>query len=260
MFLRLFIETTAKDSDRVHSADLRDWYLRYCTVTNSTPMGRKAFTTFIENETNRLRQETVRIGEKVSTGYIGVLFRKDKFDETLTLLNDARTTNKPIFQTLLDKYPDLRGEYATFSATFRAEPVALDVNPTNPTRELQENYNKTIKPHPIVAIVVKYSNILVKGNEEGDGGAGSKGQGENKSTTKTTKTTNWVTDADSDVVFLKGFDPTTGKFLVHEVTDTASEVKEKIVETTNVAEEFLLDGGQASLERFLKEFSEAGAT
>lgn len=229
VFLQLFVEVTGNEADKIFSTDLRECYLDYCTVTNSAPLSRKSLISFIENETRRLRCD-IRVGDKVSKGYSGLKFKKDIFDDAIKTLREARTAKKPVFQVLLDLFPNLRSEYATF----RTKPVTSDLKPTESIQKLQEqqkSYTNTTISNLIVAYVAKYG-----GESSGeDESAGKKDPGrtprEIKSATKATKATTPPTDSDSDVALCSSLDPE--------------------------VEEFLQDGGKASLERFMKEFPEA---
>ena len=229
VFLRLFMETTLKDSDKIHSSTLREQYLEYCTVTNSTPMSRKAFNTFVGNETKRLWQADVRINEKVSTGFTGILFRKDVFVKTLECLNDARKKGNPVFQALLNEHPNIREEYTTF----RSKVIAEGSKSTEPTGNRQKTDSEITISNLFVGFVGKYSSVLVERNEVEveKNKVVSEGAGEEKQSTKSTKPTHKATDADSTVGSPSVFDP-------------------KVLE-------FLQDGGQASRQRFLAEFPQA---
>ena len=227
VFLRLFMETTLKDSDKIHSSTLRDRYLEYCTVTNSTPMSRKAFNTFVGNETKRLWQADVRVSDKTSTGFTGLLFRNDVFTKTIESLNKARKNGNPVFQTLLDEHPNLRDEYATF----RSKTIAEGTEPTEPTGNRQKTDSEITISNLFAGFIGKYSSILVKKNDTGKDGLRFEGAGEKNQPIKPAKPTHKATGADSTVGFPSVLDPK--------------------------VQEFLADGGQASLQRFLAEFPEA---
>jgi len=227
VFLRLFVEATIKDSDKIHASTLRDQYLEYCTVTNSTPMSRKAFNTFVGNETRRFWQADVRVGDKVSTGFTGILFRNDEFTKTIECLNEARKSGNPVFQTLLDEHPNLREEYTTF----RSKVIAEDSEPAEPTGNRRRTDSEIAISSLFVGFVGKYNSILVKEKGAEEDKSSFEGAGRKKLPTKPTKPTNGDTAIDSGSLFSSALD--------------------------SKVQEFLADGGQASKQRLLAEFPEA---
>lgn len=112
VFIDIFVDATNNVTDKVHSGALRDAYQAYCSITNSACLSSKGFKTVLEEKTLRNRENSVRIGEKVSTGYSGIKFDQNLFDETLTTLEKARKKGESIFNVLITLFPSLNEDYS----------------------------------------------------------------------------------------------------------------------------------------------------
>ena len=219
VFLELFLTATANEKDRVHLDTLRTAYVKYGTVTNSSALASKALKTLIQDKFERHCVKDVKIDNTNRSGYKGLRFDKDLFEGIMTTLEKARADAKPVFTVLLAAFPDLQ----------------------NSTNSTEFYYNSTIE----TTISILYSRIVEKyrvekcmGNKEKAGGENSPGENVVKKTaTFSTKSTNQSLDTEN-----------LGRIEV----EIHREGREN-----PVVEEFLVDGGQSSLDRFLAEFPEA---
>lgn len=219
VFLELFLTATANEKDRVHTDTIRTAYQRYCTVTNSSLLGAKSLRTLIQDKTVRQQENNVRIGEVNRSGYKTLKFDSEMFEGTIAILEKARAEDKPIFPALLTAFPDLQN--STNSTLFY----------TNSTSKIN-----------ISSIYCRIVENVIKKNKDQE--KKEKGTGGNPQENLASKAS------------------TNSTFLHNEPTDTGNgcrisvECVEKCRKKT-VVEEFLTDGGQSSLDRFLVEFPEA---
>jgi D5 N terminal like len=228
VFIELFLTPMVKEDDKVHTDTIRTEYQKYCTVTNSNLLGSKSLKTLIETRLARQLERNVRIGESNRSGYVGLKFHQELFDKTITTLEKARKEGKHVFPVLLALFPDLE-------------------NSTNSTKFYKTLQNSTLEnaiSNTICRIVEKYGRKSPVEKEKGS------------------------KDEEFPPEELAQKNSTNQAKLYKEATDTESGVefcripveKGRIVEKSRippVVQEFLADGGQASLQRFLAEFPEA---
>ncbi len=233
VFVDLFLLATNNVEDRVHTNTIREAYLEYCRITNSSILPAKALKTLIEERLGRFQKVNLKIGKINRRGFEAVKFDQGLFETTMTTLKAAREQGYPVFQVLLKMYPDLE-------------------NTTNTTSHYQNTTTNTDISNFFGSVVVKYRGKKCERNREGNGSG--KFLQENraeKTTTFTTFTTNAALDSENDgsVLVVKNCEKGEKKRKPH---STASEV-----EISPVVVEFLRDGGKASRQRFLAEFPEA---
>lgn len=231
VFIELFLEATNNKDDREHIDIIRSAYQQYCTVTNSNLLGSKSLKTLIEGRLKRQIERNVRIGELNRSGYSGLKFNKDLFEETIATLEKARKEGQPVFSPLLKRFPDL--ENSTNSAKFY--------------KTLQNSTPETAINNLYCRIVEKYKDKPVERNEEDNGNGDSPGRVQPEKTLQTLQLyTNEPLIAKTSVEFCR--------VSVEKCRKTPPDGDKQI---SPVVEEFLRDGGQSSLERFLAEFPEA---
>lgn len=224
IFTDLFLTATTDKNDRVHSDTLRTAYQRYCIVTNSSMLNAKALKTLIEDRLKRYQENNLKIDKTNRRGYECLKFDQGLFEGTMTTLENAREKDSPVFQVLMGAFPDLQ-------------------NTTNTTTHYQNTTIENTISNLFGSFVVKYSSKKKKRNE------GEKGSGdfprENLQSKITTSTTSLpIKPTDTGLG---------GSVLVVGGTESP----QKVVKSSQVVEEFLQDGGQTSLQRFLTEFPEA---
>jgi hypothetical protein len=219
VFLELFLTATNNDQDKVHLDTLRTSYRQYGTVTNSNALGSKALKTLIQDRLERHWEKDVKIDNTNRSGYKGLKFDEDLFKGTIATLEKARTEDKPVFTVLLNAFPDL-------------------LNSTNST---EFYHNSTIE----TTISILYSRIVEKyrvkeyreNKEKADVGNSPRENLAPKNSTFSTKSK--IHSADTENL---------GRIEVESCRKSRD---------NSVVEEFLVDGGQSSLDRFLAEFPEA---
>jgi hypothetical protein len=214
----------------VHVETIREAYQKYCTVTNSNLLGSKALKTVIEDRLNKQLDRNLRINDINRSGYTGLKFDIELFDGTITTLEKARKRGQSVFPVLIEMFPDL--ENSTNTAKFYTT--------------LQNSTTKTTISNTICRIVEKYSREKTEGNRENNDGSGKNFPRENsaeKNSTNSTTLQDVVTDIEMPVEFCR-----------ISVENVEIPVPDSDNQISTVVEEFMADGGRASLKRFLEEF------
>lgn len=227
VFIDLFIDVTNNASHKVHSNTLRDGYKNYCIITNSAALTSKGFKTVLEDKTQRKWEKSIRIDDKVNSGYVGLTFDQDLFDGTMTTLKTARVEGKPIFQTLVIMFPRLNEDYTTTTTNYYTNNTVTDT---------------------VCSLCSKCSSTIDSAGEK-EKDHGKEGKNPRENTEGPTTTTKLQTLSSEPEKCSCDFPVKSSAF-----EDNGSEVERN---TTNVVKEFLADGGQTSLDRFLAEFPEA---
>jgi putative DNA primase/helicase len=222
VFLELFLSATNNDAERVHTNTIRTAYQRYCTVTNSSLLGPKSMKTIIEDRLGRHMESNVKIDKVNRSGYKSLKYDSELFDGTILILEKARAEGKPVFQTLLTAFPDLE-------------------NSTNSAKFYQTLPNSTTEN----TISILYGRIVEKYRVEKPG--------------RNVKAERIEQIPPEN---LASKNSTFSTFLPTKVNDSGNggRVLVELVENgreDTVVKEFLRDGGQSSLQRFLAEFPEA---
>jgi len=228
VFIELFLNATEGDNDRVHADTIRAAYQKYCIVTNSSLLGSKSLRTLIQDKLGRLQENNVKIDKVNRRGYKSLKFDETLFDGTIATLEKARMEGRPIFPVLLTAFPDL--ENTTISAKH------CQTLPNTTTENTISNL--------LSSIVVKYSG---KKEKRKDGSNGTKDFSRKNLLPKTTTTTTSLPSEAPD-------SEKSGSGLVVE-SSVGSENRK--LASNEIVNEFLQDGGKASLQRFQAEFPEA---
>ena len=222
VFIELFLQATANNNDRVHIDTLRTAYQEYITVTNSSLLNIKGLKTLIKDKLERHLESNLKIEKINRRGYSGLKYDEELFKSTLTILRNARKEGRPVFQALLMAFPDLQ-------------------NSTITTMHYQNTTTEITISNTISSLVVKYGKEKVERNE---GIPREKGNGNFPPKKLTSKNTTFTTSLppeahDTDLAGSAG-----------------SEIVKKVVkpDINPVVQEYLADGGQASLKRLLGEF------
>jgi hypothetical protein len=171
----------------------------------------------IETRLGRQLERNVKIDGLNRSGYKGLTFEQDLLDGTIATLEKARKDSSPVFPALLKMFPDL--ENSTNSTKFY---------PTLPS----STYENTI--------IILFSRIVEK-------------YGEKKSVEKEKEKGNEGFSGEK----LLSKNSTYSTFLPNEAVDNENDGRVLVEQRSEVVEEFLRDGGQASLQRFQAEFPEA---
>ena len=231
VFIDLFLEATNNENDKVHIDTITDAYYQYCTLTNSNLLGSKALKTLIENRLKRVINRNVKIEKLNRSGYKGLKFDSSLFESLITTIEKARRENVPVFSVLLKMFPDIE-------------------NTINSTKFYQTLPNSTAENTISILygrIVEKYRERKTVENKEGnEDGTFSREKLVSKNSTFSTFLPTKPTDSERVVEF--------GRVVVEKGRKTPPDGDKQI---SPVVEEFLRDGGQASLQRFLAEFPEA---
>jgi len=224
VFIELFLNPTDNDADKVHTDTIHKAYQKYCTVTNSNLLGSKSLKTVIETRLDRRLDRNVKITGVNRSGYAGLKFESALFEGVITTLEKARKEGSHVFPALLKMFPDL--ENSTNSVKFYQ---------TLPNSTSENTINKLFS-----RIVEKYGKEKV-GRNKGISGDFPREKLAPKNSTYSTILP--IVTHDSE----KG-----GRVEVELVEKSAILVENPDINP--VVQEFLADGGQASLKRFLGEF------
>lgn len=226
VFVDLFLLATNNVEDRVHTNTIREAYLEYCRITNSSILPAKALKTLIEERLGRLQERNLKIEGANRSGFRAVKFDQEMFNNILSALKVAREQGFPVFQILLKMCPDLE-------------------NSTNSTSFYRNSTFETSSSSILGRIVEKY-----RGKKKED-----RTEEERIDLEKTLLSLPFSTKVALDSENQGRIEVEEGRKIGEKKRKPQSSALE--AEISAVVEEFLRDGGKASRQRFLAEFPEA---